>query len=877
MKKISRRKAIGVMGGAVAGSTLTYGAIEARNKKETPGGAASKADEIRRTPGRKPYTGYNLNRIAFPMGGIGAGMVCLEGTGGFSHVSVRNRPDIKNEPSVFAALCVKGEENVARVVEGPVPRWKILKGASSSRGHVLSAYGLPRFDEAAFDTKFPFADINFKDKDIPLDVGLTGWSPFIPGDEDNSSLPVGALEYKFRNPTRSKVEAIFSFHSRNFMAESKRTGRVLSARNGFTMWDRGSAETPTSKGGFRIWTDHEAIVDHAWQGGKKFDALVVTWRSISEGVPRKTPPFVNWTPGASLSVPFSLAASEEKTIRVMFAWHVPNSNISAKKQSLPEKNTCTHEDCKPGECVPSTYSPWYSTRFKELGDIVNYWETNYSSLRKKSLEFSDCFYDTTLPDEVVEAVAANLTILKSPTVLRQRDGKLWGWEGCDDESGCCAGTCTHVWNYAQAICHLFPELERSLRHTEFFVNQDESGGQVFRSPLPIGNEANFKRACADGQLGGIMKIYREWRISGDTDWMKSYWPKVKSSLDFCIKEWDPEKKGVLEMPHSNTYDIQFWGTDGMCTSIYLGALAAAVKMGKTLGEGVATYEELGRKGKEFLESKVYNGEYFYQIITPEVLEKIYAAKSKRPDPKMRGNERPSELAGRNVQKWPPYQYGTGCISDGVIGCWFARDYGIGDVLEPAKVKSTLKSIYKYNFKADLSDHANPQRPGFALGDDGGLLLCSWPRGGRPLLPFIYSDEVWTGIEYQVAAHMMFEGMVDEGLEIVRTCRERYDGEFRNPFDEYECGHWYARAMSSYSLIQSLTGVRYDAVDKTLYVDSRVGNNFRSFLSTETGYGAVGLKNGRPFVEMASGKMEVKEMRVSGETLRVDKIFVADAI
>jgi len=207
---------------------------------------------------------------------------------------------------------------------------------------------------------------------------------------------------------------------------------------------------------------------------------------------------------------------------------------------------------------------------------------------------------------------------------------------------------------------------------------------------------------------------------------------------------------------------------------------------------------------------------------------------------------------------PKYQYGSGCLSDGVLGSWLALMAGLGQVLDAAKVGSHLKSIHMYNLKHDLSEHANPQRTTFACGAEGGLLLCTWPRGGALSLPFVYSNEVWTGIEYQVASHLCAMGMIEEGLDIVRTCRDRYDGRVRNPFNEYECGHWYARAMSSYGLLQSLTGARYDAVDKTLYIEPRIKGDFRSFISTATGYGTVGVKGGKPFVNVVSGKIDVNK-------------------
>jgi hypothetical protein len=207
---------------------------------------------------------------------------------------------------------------------------------------------------------------------------------------------------------------------------------------------------------------------------------------------------------------------------------------------------------------------------------------------------------------------------------------------------------------------------------------------------------------------------------------------------------------------------------------------------------------------------------------------------------------------------PKYQYGNGCLSDGILGAWIGKMAGLNDFVEPEKVKSHLNSVYKYNLKTDLSNHVNPQRPSYGLGNEGGLLLCSWPKGDALTLPFVYSNEVWTGIEYQVASHLMLEGEVKKGLEIVREVRKRYDGKTRNPFNEYECGHWYARAMSSYGLMQGLTGLRYDAVDQVLYVDSQVGD-FTSILSTEKGFGTVNYENGEAKLDVVYGEIPVKEI------------------
>jgi hypothetical protein len=251
---------------------------------------------------------------------------------------------------------------------------------------------------------------------------------------------------------------------------------------------------------------------------------------------------------------------------------------------------------------------------------------------------------------------------------------------------------------------------------------------------------------------------------------------------------------------------------------------------------------------------LFDGEYFVQKIQWEGL------RAKSPlETESFGGAYSAEAVELLRKEGPKYQYGSGCLSDGVLGAWMAAMCGVGTVLDPVKVASHLRAVRRHNLKQDLSEHANPQRPSYACGNEGGLLLCTWPKGGKLSLPFVYSDEVWTGIEYQVASHLMLMGLVEEGLEIVRTCRARYDGRVRNPFNEYECGHWYARAMSSYGLLQGLTGARYDAVEKVLYLKPAINGDFRAFLSTATGYGTVGVRNGKPFVEVRQGRIEVRRI------------------
>ncbi len=718
--------------------------------------------------------------------------------------------------------------------------------------------------------------MDISDEDIPFKIKITGWSPFIPTEDDNSGLPVGAMEYHFINTGKSTTEAVFSFNAKNFLKIEKGKNSIQSLDNGFVLSEAGTTEKPFPAN-FAIFTDDGAtIVDHCWFRGGWWDPLTMAWNTVKSGEAKAVAPVDNDAPGASLYVPFTLAPGKEKTIRVMMAWYCPDSEqtygeMGARKENCDPASGCCNSPADIGldkydkDFDGKFYKPWYSSRFKSIEEVAVYWKQQYAALRQKSSLFTDAFYASTLPPEVIEAVAANLTILKSPTVMRQYDGRLWSFEGCGDEGGCCHGSCTHVWNYAQAIPHLFPALERSLRNTEFCESQDEKGHQNFRAVLPIKPATHEFHSAADGQLGGIMKVYREWRVSGDSNWMKKIFPMVQKSMDYSIATWDPRHAGVIEEPHHNTYDIEFWGPDGMHTSFYVGALQAIIAMGKFIGKDVTTYQQLHSNAKKMMETVLYDGEFFIQQI------KVDGLNAKNPATEQSfGGEYSKEAKGLLQKEGPKYQYGKGCLSDGILGAWIGRMCGLEDTIDASQITSHLKAVHKYNLKENLSEHANPQRPAYAMGDEGGLLLCTWPKGGKLSLPFVYSDEVWTGIEHQVASHLMLMGHVKEGLEILRASRNRYDGRIRNPFNEYECGHWYARALSSYGYLQALTGVRYDAVDKTIFIDSKAGD-FTTFIATETGFGTVTLKAGKPAVNVVYGKIDVEKINLSGKTFPFNTI------
>ena len=794
----------------------------------------------------KRYTGDHLDRVEFPVGGLGAGSVCLKGNGAIGGLSIRNEPGLYWDPRMFAAVTVLGEENVSRVVEAPVPGMNInAHYPESGYGLGNSTFGFPRFREGAFSSRFPFATLELTDGRLPLRAAIRAWSPFVPGDADKSSLPFAGFEYTFENTTAKPVDAVFYFASENFMRKTD-AAFVRASGNGFVLEQPEDKDNCSYRGAFSVEADRAAFVDTAWFRGGWFDAMTMLWKDIAGGKAENKAfddDYPAGSAGATLAVPMHIGPFAKETVALRMCWYVPGSVM---RTYLPEPEV-------PFKNIGDYYQPWYSGVFADIDEAAANWKQTYDELKALTTRFTDAFYDTTIPEEIVEAVSANLSILKSSTVQRLKDGRFHGFEGSGDNGGSCPGSTTHVWNYQQALSILFPSLERTMRRTEFFDSQNEAGHQYFRFPVPVQPIAHDFHAASDGQLGGIAKMYREWRISGDTEWLKEFWPQVRKSLDYCIGQWDSDHEGALIRPHHNTYDIEFWGADGMCTGYYLSALKAACEMGRALGDDTALYEEIYKKGRAYMSEKLFNGEYFQQITMKASVEEAQSLIG------FSNGAYSPELSALVEAEGPRYQYGEGCLSDAVVGIWLGEMCGLTDIADEDKIISTLRSIYKYNFKPDLSAHANPQRPAYALNDEGGLLLCTWPKGGMPSLPFVYSNEVWTGIEYQAASHMISRGMVQEGLTIVRTLRERYDGTRRNPYNEFECGYWYARALASYALIRAYTGVWYDAVDKTLHVSTRNADAFRSFLATETGFGTVTVKDGKAEFTPAYGTLDVRNV------------------
>jgi non-lysosomal glucosylceramidase len=788
---------------------------------------------------KPPLTGRNLDEVAFPLGGIGTGMITLGGWGQLRDWEIRNRPDKGYcVPEAFFMLKVgSGKRSVTRVLQGPVG------GGYVGGGHTVrrdAGQGLPHFRKVSFDGRFPVATVRLSDPSVPLQVELEAFNPFIPLDDKNSSIPVAILLYRFTNPTSKTISATLFGNLTNIIGDPNAIKRLNQAKRsrgiGGLYLTTDSRPDQPGPGSMALATPWEDVA--VWPRWKD-PAIAKYWEAVAES-DRFPPRGKGTTDTGTVAGRFQVRGGQTVTIPFFIAWHFPIFEHWHKPEGRP----------------PATWRNYYATVWSDAWDVAAYTAKHFNRLRRGTLLFRDTLFESTLPTHVLDAVSSQISILKTPTCLRLTDGTFYAFEGCSDNQGCCEGTCSHVWNYAQALPYLFPALQRSVREAEWENSMQDDGFVTFRMPLPLGTKATPTfHPAADGQMGTVMQVYREWLVSGDDGWLRKMWPKTKKALEFAWKYWDADKDGVMEGMQHNTYDIEFYGPNTITGSLYLGALRAAELMAEYLGEKskAAEYRALRERGSAWADKHLFNGEYYEQKVRPRAHEAW-------PEP-FRGM---AERAGRDDKfPWPKWQYGKGCMSDQLIGQWYAQMLGLGDLYDKRHVRKALQAIFRHNWRADLSEHPCLLRI-YALNDEAGLLTGTWPRGERPGYAMYYSDEVWCGIEYQVASHLIYEGMVEEGLAIVKGARDRYTGERRNPWDEIECGHHYARSMSSYALLLALSGFSYCAPEQRLGFAPRVfADDFACLFSVGSGWGLyrqkARQKSTEASVEVRYGSLTLKTL------------------
>ena len=883
------------------------------------------------------YRGEELKWIGMPVGGICAGQLYLGGDGKLWHWDIFNQH------------MGTGAGHYAKPVTPTSPLEQKFTLAIGGKTRTLDKDG---FTDISFRGEYPIARVEYRADDVA--VTLESFSPFIPLNTDDSSLPATVMQFTVKNTSSAPVEATLTGTLENVIARSaacERRSRNISGTN-FTFLECSAEKTnaPASPAQsdvvFEDWNketydgwkvegtafgtgpikksaipqyqgdvggDTERIVNsHAsapgggvggkdnatgkltsrsfkiernfitfWIGGgshkgktclnlvvggkvvrtttgkgnnkmslesfdvQQFkgkeavieivDAQQGPWGNIGVGKiafsDRGAQPVAfekapdNGTMGlALLGAPaevaensalgrrLKLAAGESATVTFVLTWHFPNLTIKGARDS----------------------GRFYATKFDSARAVAKYVADNFERLASQTRLWRDTWYDSTLPYWFLDRTQLNTSILATSTCFRFATGRFWAWEGV----GCCAGTCAHVWHYAHAMARQFPELERILREqTDFGLALQPDGAIHFRGE-------NNNIPAIDAQAGSVLRALREHQMSADDAFLKRIWPGVKRATEWLIKK-DADSDGIIVSNQHNTLDTDWFGPVSWLSGLYLASLEAAATMADDVDDAVFAKQcrEISARGQKNIVAQLFNSEYFINKLDPQHLDAINS--------------------------------GSGCEIDQVMGQSWAWQVGLPRVFPEKETKSALRSLWKYNFTPDVGPYREHYKPGrwYAMAGEAGLLMCSFPRDdwdyaqargkGKAEWAAGYFNECMNGFEYQVAGHMVWEGMPLEGFAITRAVHDRYHPLRRNPYNEIECGDHYARSMASYGVYLAACGFEHHGPKAHIGFAPRITpENFKAAFTSAEGWGAFSQTAQGAEIAVKFGKLRVKTIALA---------------
>ncbi len=703
------------------------------------------------------YSGEALQAISMPVGGIGAGCIQMDGYGRpaiwqiFGNYRAMRIPD-----SLLAIRCKVGAS---------APAVRALQGAAAGPFAGMRT--------VRFQGEYPFGWWRLEDPALPLDVTLEVFSPLVPGNARDSAFPAAVFRVTVRNRSSKQAHVHLLAVQQNALgldpnhepeglqapSYGGNHNRVIS-QPGLSVVAMSREDSPGTMALAAVGRTVAAAADCG-----DLDAVCKAFTETGQvGGPAETPPSPQGrTFDAAMSVPMHLRPNESRTQAFFLTWHMPGQ---VHGEGAWQAKGCMYENWWPD-------APAVAVELKR----------RLPELLARTRLYHDTLYASNLPRWLLDRISSQVAILRSKTCFWGKDGYFGAWEGCNAGQGCCMGNCSHVWHYAQAHARLWPELGRRMREQE--LRQTTAEGAVpHRQPDAF--------PAFDGQCGTILGAYREHLCSADDAWLREHWPTIRRAMDYLVRTHDPDEDGMLTGPQWNTLDERAGGTSSWLGSLYIAALRACERMALRMQDpGAERYARIAEAASPNQDRALFSGEYYIQV--PEAT---------------------------------PYRdYGNGCHIDQVLGQWWADMLDLGRIYPADRCRSALAALHRHNFLYDFVGVRQAPRK-FVHDDDAGTKMITWPRGGRPPAEheMAYADEVMTGFEYAAAAAMVYHGLIEEGFRTARAIADRYDGRLRtglsagdytawgysgNPFGDDECGKFYGRAMSSWSLLLACQGFVYD--------------------------------------------------------------------
>ncbi|WP_117879663.1 GH116 family glycosyl-hydrolase [Aureibaculum luteum] len=771
------------------------------------------------------YSGKQLKYVGMPVGGINTGQVYLGGDGQLWYWDIFNIQRIDpNSPGAGDKFYINPMIQNKQFEQGFAIRVnkKVLNKVSTPHIKTLNSNG---FSDVTFRGEYPIGKVTYKEVGFPVSVALNSYSPFIPTDNESSDFPAVVMEYTITNDSEKEVSVDLIGWLQNMAnykmasaAKGKAQNEIIKSGEALQLVASSKVTNEESKDLPDYGNMSLTLIEgtDAWGTPQTSSDIKYNLNKVngSNQVTSKTN-LGNKLIGA-IGKNMLLKAGESRTLTYMLSWYFPNVH---RKESgfhnLKNKENLRH---------------YYSKKFTSSADVANKIAANTTKYLETTKQWNKTWYDASLPAWFLDRTFVNTSILATTSCYRLDDltddpdneGRFYTMEGVYLGEG----TCTHVFHYEQALGRVFPNLARQLRtQVDYGLSFKENGIIGYRGEFSGSGSHDGRGYAVDGQAGTILRAYREHTTSSNNEYLRAYWPKIKKSVEYMIAH-DAEKSitpdGILEGIQYNTLDKMWYGKNTWHSSMYNAALQVGAAMAtemrdKKFAKKCKAIAELGKKN---MTNQLFDGEYFINI------------------PDLENTENPNT--------------GVGCHIDQVLGQSWANQVGLPRVLPKKETVSALKAIYKYNFQDDVGkylDTATIKNVRFyALPGEAGTIMCTFPKGGAleskgtktadwDNLVVGYFSESMTGFTYQAAAHMISEGLVDEGMTMIKAIHDRYSPNKRNPYNEIEYGNHYTRAMSSYGAFISASGFTLNEPNGKIGFSPKINpENFKSAFITGNSWG-----------------------------------------
>ena len=786
-----------------------------------------------------------LGYIGMPVGGIGAGQVYLGGDGQLWYWDIFNIRRI-NPGGPGDKFYLNPMVQDRKFEQGFAVKVKNI----DTPGITPSVFPLREggFRNISFTGEYPIGKVSYSDPTSPVSVDLQAFSPFIPTDYLSSDFPAVILEYTVTNTSDQAVQIEllgWLQNMANFQTSSQTTGShknsILKRNSSIQMIANSivdDSDLPDSGNMTLTLMDAEG-----WGNPQCPRDLKYNLPELGASESTEAEVDLGKVLTGALGKELTLAPQQSETISFILSWYYPNLH-------RPESG---FHNLKNRENIR-----WnYSNKFSSSADVAMSIIANSDYLISSTKQWNEVWYNSTLPKWFLDRTFVNAgTLATSSCYLiddlrddKDNEGRFYAMEGVYLGHG----TCTHVFHYEQALGRIFPNLARKLRtQVDYGLSYTDDGIIGYRGEFSKIGHHDGRGYAVDGHAGTILRAYREHQMSSNSDYLNEYWPKIKMSIEYMIahdSEITGKPDGILEGIQYNTLDRMWYGKNTWISSMYNAVLRSGEAMANEMGDKkfARMCEKIALSGKEKMSNELFNGEYFINILDPD-------------------------------NPVPP-NTNIGCHIDQILGESWARQVNLPRVLPENQTKSALQSIFKYNYYPRVGDYLDTATIKnvrfYALPDESGTIICSFPKGGAGQAPgevrneweklvVGYFSECMTGFTYQAAAHMISEGLVDEGLTMIEAIHKRYSPDLRNPYNEVEYGNHYTRAMSSYGAFVAASGFTYHGPKGELGFSPKIqAENFKSAFITAEGYGSygqvIGNKKQERSVDLKFGNLSLKSL------------------